>query len=224
MIIAIDGPAGAGKSTVARGVARALGLAFLDTGAMYRAVTLEVLRRGLDPAVEGDCWRVASSLELAFDADGKITIDGAAGEPAIRAEAVTRAVSAVSAHARVRRVIVEHQRRLARAWGGLVAEGRDTTTVVFPHADHKFFLTASPRERARRRALEIGAPERAQAIQAEIEERDRLDSTRAHSPLRQAADAVAIDTDRLDPEGATRAILAHIERSRPAPSPSDPAR
>ena len=214
MILAIDGPAGAGKSTVAKLIARALGLKFLDTGAMYRAVTLEVVRRRLDPASAEGCGQVARELELTFDAQGSILIDGRPGEPAIRSDEVTAAVSTVSAHAPVRESVVAVQRELGRRWGGLVAEGRDTTTVVFPHADYKFFLTASSRVRAARRAAELGAPEREPEIRADIERRDRLDSTRKLAPLMRAPDAVVIDTDPYDAQGVADAILAHVPRSR----------
>jgi cytidylate kinase len=210
MIIAIDGPAGAGKSTVARGVARELGLSFLDTGAMYRAVTLVVIQRGIDPARGEDCGRVARELALSFDAALHIQIDGQAGEPAIRGREVTAAVSTVSAHPAVRRAIVKKQRAIAAASPGLVAEGRDTTTVVFPDADHKFFLIATPKERARRRALELGTPDRAEAIQAEIERRDALDSSRTDSPLVQAQDAVVIDTTGLDAKAVIARVLSAV--------------
>ncbi len=195
MIVAIDGPAGAGKSTVAKSLAKRLGLHFLDTGAMYRAVTLEVLRRGLDPASGRDCAAVAGSIELDFDAQGKVLIGGVSGEPHIRSREVTGLVSAVSAHAEVRDPIVALQRALAARWGGLVAEGRDMTTVVFPDAAHRFFLNASSHERARRRALELGTPEDVERIRAEIERRDALDSTRAIAPLKVGAGVREIDTD-----------------------------
>ena len=214
MILAIDGPAGAGKSTVAREVARALGLVYLDTGAMYRAVTLVALERGIDPARGDDLGRLADELELAFDEDGRITIDGRSGEPAIRSARVTAAVSAVSAHPEVRRAIVRRQRELGRRGAGLVAEGRDTTTVVFPDADFKFYLDASPAERARRRALEIGAPDRAHVIRREIEERDRIDSSRAHSPLRVAPDAIVIQTDGLDAPAVVERVLERVRAGR----------
>ena len=195
MIIAMDGPAGAGKSTVARKVAAAFGLTFLDTGAMYRAVTLAVLERGLDPSDAESCGEVASALVLDFDDDGRVRIDGRPGEPEIRGARVTGLVSTVSAHAPVRTAIVARQRELAARPPGVVAEGRDTTTVVFPAADLKVFLTASPAERARRRAEQEGTPERAAAIERDLERRDHLDSTRAHSPLVRADDAVCVDTE-----------------------------
>ena len=215
MIIAIDGPAGAGKSTVAREVARALGLAYLDTGAMYRAVTLAALARGIDPADGEACARLARELELTFDDGGRILVDGWPGEPAIRSAEVSRSVSAVSAHPGVRRAVVSAQRALA-ARQGLVAEGRDTTTVVFPAADHKFFLTASESERARRRARELGEEHRVGAVRAEIERRDRLDSTRAHSPLTRAPDAELVDTDGRSVAEVVERIL-ELVRERKAP-------
>jgi cytidylate kinase len=214
MIIAIDGPAGAGKSTVARAVAQALGLTYLDTGAMYRAVTLEVLRQGLDPASEEGCARVAQNIQLSFDADGRVQIDGRPGEPAIRSSRVTASVSQVSAHPAVRAAVVREQRRLASR-GGLVAEGRDTTTVVFPDAEHKFFLIASPPERAQRRAAELGTPERRVAIQAELEERDRRDSSRAHSPLVRAPDATVIDSDGLSASEVVQRVLQAVRAAQP---------
>lgn len=197
-IIAIDGPAAAGKSTVAKTVAKELGLTFLDTGAMYRAVTLVVLQRGLDFHDEEACAKVARSIRLTFDARGAIQIDGRPGEPAIRAEEVTRAVSPVSAHPLVRAAVVPLQRLEAERRGGLVAEGRDIGSVVFPDADFKFYLDATSEERARRRVLELGAPERFDEIHEAIRLRDHLDSTRKDSPLTIAKDAIVIRTDGLD--------------------------
>jgi cytidylate kinase len=209
MIIAIDGPAGAGKSTVAREVARALGLVYLDTGAMYRAVTLSALEGGIDPADGEACGRLACELDLTFDQSGHVHIDGRPGEPAIRGAEVTGAVSTVSAHASVRRAVVAMQRALAQS-RGLVAEGRDTTTVVFPDADHKFFLTASESERARRRARELGQENRIESVQDELERRDRQDSSRAHSPLVQAPDAHLVETDGMDVDAVVACILGHV--------------
>jgi cytidylate kinase len=201
MIIAIDGPAGAGKSTVAREVARALGLVYLDTGAMYRAVTLSVLAQAIDPDDGEACGRLARELDLTFDQQGRIRIDGAAGEPAIRGPGVNAAVPPAA--------VVAKQRRLAER-GGLVAEGRDTTTVVFPAADHKFFLTASETERARRRARELGREQALERVRTEIGRRDRLDSTREHSPLQRAPDAVLVETDGLDVRAVVDRILSVV--------------
>lgn len=218
MIIAIDGPAAAGKSSVARGLARELGLTFLDTGAMYRAVTLAVLESDVDPMDEQGCARLARELDLDFDADGHIWIDGKPGEPAIRSREVTRWVSAVSAHRAVRAALVPQQRAQARKRGGIVAEGRDIGTVVFPDADAKIFLVASAEERARRRALQEDSPERFDEILADIQRRDHHDSTRADSPLTRAADAFAIDTDHLDASGVVARALAWIrERAQRGP-------
>lgn len=214
MIVALDGPAGVGKSSVARALARALGFFFLDTGAMYRAVTLAVLERDLEPADATACTRVAEELVLAFDAQGRILLDGRAGEPAIRGPAVTHAVSLVSAHGGVRAAVVARQRELVASTPGVVAEGRDTTTVVFPRATHKFYLSASAAERARRRALQEGTPGRRAEIEAELERRDVLDSTRAHSPLRFTADALRIETDGLTQEQVVARLLAHVRGER----------
>jgi len=212
MIIAIDGPAGSGKSTVAKALAKELGLSFLDSGAMYRAVTLSVLEHDIDPMDGEACAKIARALRLEFDAQGRIHVDGKAAEPAIRGETVTKAVSAVSAHPAVRRAIVPQQRAEAQRRGGIVAEGRDMGSVVFPEADFKFFLTASASERARRRARELEQDERVGEIQTDIELRDHLDSSRKDSPLVKAADAIEVDTDRLDAAGVVAALLARVRR------------
>ena len=217
MIIALDGPAGSGKSTVASRLADELGLAFLDTGAMYRAVALSVLAMGIRPEDAAACAEVARRVRLDFDRSGRILIDGQPGEPDIRSREVTGCVSTVAAHRAVREAVVERQRAIAGRGPGVVAEGRDTTTVVFPMAEHKFFLNASSQERARRRAEQEGTPERAAAIRGEIERRDHLDSTRAVSPLRKAPDAVEIDTDGASVEDVVARILAAIHGSFDGP-------
>ena len=205
MIIAIDGPAAAGKSTIARRLAQELNLAFLDTGAMYRAVTRVALDRDVAPGDAAACARLAREIDLDFDAEGRLSIDGRSAEPGIRAAEVDACVSAVSAHPEVRRAIVPKQRVIASR-RGVVAEGRDIGTVVFPRADHKFFLIASATERARRRAEQIGKPDEQAAIETALRRRDELDSTRADSPLVRAQDAELIDTDELSIEG----VVAHI--------------
>ncbi|MDX6673626.1 MAG: CMP/dCMP kinase [Solirubrobacteraceae bacterium] len=187
MIVAVDGPAGAGKSTVARAAADALGFTYLDSGAMYRAVALGALERKRPPAeVARD-----AAIELG---DGAVRLDGRDVTAAIRAPAVSEAASRVAADPDVRAALVERQRGLM-ATGDWVAEGRDIGTVVAPDAAVKVFLTASPEERARRRAAELGADER--AVLADQALRDERDRTRSHSPLRPAAGAVELDTTGL---------------------------
>lgn len=183
-IIAIDGPAGSGKSTVARAVAERLGWSFLDTGAMYRAVTSEALHRGVDPTDVDAVGRLAAEISLATLP--RVTVEGRDVEEEIRSDAVNRAVSVVAANPQVRRAMVARQREWAAAQPvGTVVEGRDITTVVFPDATLKIYLTASLAERARRRGEEG---------EESVSRRDEADSTRAASPLRQANDAVVVDT------------------------------
>lgn len=217
MIIAIDGPAASGKSTAARSLASRLGLTFLDTGAMYRAVTLVVLDRGIPTSDDSACQIVASSVRLEFDSEGKILIGGMPGEPGIRGPKVTQHVSEVAAHSGVRRAMVRLQRKIAdravEAGGGVVAEGRDTTSVVFPTADLKVFLVASPRVRAERRASEEGHPERADEYEQDLKRRDDFDSSREDSPLTETDDAIRIDTDQLSPEQVLDTI-ADLARAR----------
>jgi cytidylate kinase len=190
-LIAIDGPAGSGKSTVARAVASRLGLAYLDTGAMYRSVAWAALGHGVD-LTDGDALaRLANGLEI--ELGDRVVVDGVDATTEIRGPEVTAVVSAVSAHPAVRAEMVRRQRRWAEEGGGGVVEGRDIGTVVFPHADLKVFLTASEEERARRRQRDERAPD-VDAVAADLARRDTLDSNRAASPLRSAEDAVVIDT------------------------------
>lgn len=200
MVVAIDGPAGAGKSTVARAVAQALGFTFLDSGAMYRCVALARLR---DPAVDP----AALAIELG---DGVVTLDGEDVTDEIRSAAVSEQASVVAADPQVRAALVAQQQALM-ASGDWVAEGRDIGTVVAPHAEVKVYLTASSAERARRRAVQIGGDvsvvEREQAL------RDERDSTREHSPLTAAADAVQLDTTGLDIDAVVARIVALTGRS-----------
>jgi cytidylate kinase len=183
-IIAIDGPAGSGKSTVARAVAHALGWTFLDTGAMYRAVTWEALHEGVDVHDESAMGALAASATIATLP--RVRVNGRDVHDEIRTEPVNVAVSVVAANPLVRHSMVERQRELADAQEvGTVVEGRDIATVVFPHATLKVYLTATLEERSRRRGEE-GAES--------VERRDLADSTRENSPLRQAPDALVLDT------------------------------
>lgn len=204
MVIAIDGPAGAGKSTVARAVAAALGFTYLDSGAMYRCVALAGLERGAaldDPAEIGE---LAGSLRIELGGS-RVELDGREVSAAIRAPAVTDAASRVSVHPAVREAMVAEQRRLI-ATGRYVAEGRDIGTVVSPEAPLKVFLTATPEERARRRAAQSGEDEA--AVLAAQRERDARDEGREHSALRAAADAVEIDTTGLSEAEVVAQVVA----------------
>jgi cytidylate kinase len=190
-VVAIDGPAGSGKSTVARAVANRLGIAYLDTGAMYRSVAFAALAQGVDPGDGETLAKLARGLDIQLGE--RVLVDGEDATAAIRGPEVTAIVSAVAAHPPVRAEMVRRQRRWADEHGGGVAEGRDIGTVVFPDADAKVFLTASEGERARRRQRDDSAPD-VQAVAAALAQRDAVDSTRAASPLRPADDAVVIDT------------------------------
>jgi cytidylate kinase len=197
-VIALDGPSGTGKSTVARRLATRLGARYLDTGAMYRAATVAALRRGVALDDPVGITRVVEAAKIVISTDpeqASITLDGEPVDAEIRAADTTAAVSAVSAVPAVRAILVDAQRELI-ADGGIVVEGRDIGSVVWPTARPKVYLTASPDARARRRALELGADEA--AVAADIERRDTLDSSRAASPLMQAADAIELDTTDLD--------------------------
>jgi CMP/dCMP kinase len=196
MIITIDGPAGAGKSTVARALARRLGFRFLDTGAMYRAVALAALRRGLDWDAPADLARLAQKLDIRTLGE-RILLDGEDVTEAVRTSEVTAVTRYAADNPKVREVLVELQRKLAGS-DDVVTEGRDQGTVAFPNAPCKVFLTASPRERARRRLLDLqsqGEPVTLEQVLAAQERRDREDATRAVGPLAPAADAVMVYTD-----------------------------
>lgn len=205
IVIAIDGPAGAGKSTVGRAVAHRLGLDYLDTGAMYRGVTFGVLRRGLEPGDIESVARVAAAIDMAVSEHG-ITVDGVDASIEIRGPAVTSAVSAVAANSAVRAELVRRQREWVAARGGGVVEGRDIGSVVFPDADLKLYVTASPRVRAERRVAEIGGD--IDDVESSIIERDRKDSSRADSPLIEAGGAVLVDTTGLSISDVVDRVLA----------------
>jgi len=192
LVIAIDGPAGAGKSTVGRALAARLGLDYLDTGAMYRAMTVAAQRRGVPVGDLAEVAAMAPYVEIEIADDGTVVVDGVDCTGVIRSRDVTADVSQIAANPAVRHVLVEQQRAWVRARGGGVVEGRDIGSVVFPDAALKLFVTASPRVRAERRRGEIGG--NVDDIEAAIVARDRFDSTRDHSPLTKTDDAVTIDT------------------------------
>jgi CMP/dCMP kinase len=209
MVIAIDGPAGAGKSTVARGVAKALGFTYLDSGAMYRCVALAALDRGVDLEDGARLGELAWGLDIGFEGDS-IRLDGNPVGGRIRSPEVTIAASHVSVHPQVRQAMVKRQRELI-ASGNYVAEGRDIGTVVSPASPLKVFLTADEEERARRRAADSG--ESVGEVQKAMRDRDRRDQDRADSPLRAADDSVSVDTTDLSPEQVVERI-AELARER----------
>ncbi len=216
----MDGPSGTGKSTVAKRLAERLDAAYLDTGAMYRAVTLAVLRAGVDPGDSAEVLRVAEStdLQLATEVGARASIDGEDVSAEIRGPEVTKNVSAVSAVPKLRERLVALQRRMiseAKAVrGGIVVEGRDIGTVVVPDAALKVYLTASADARAQRRAKQDSAEGRVSTVDAtlaDVERRDRLDSSRAVSPRRPAADAVEVDTTPLDVDGVLDRLMDLVD-------------
>lgn len=211
IVVAVDGPAGAGKSSTAKGVARRLGVRYLDTGAMYRAMAWWMLDAGVDVHDAAEVARRASEpkLEVGTDPDApSVAVDGADVSGPIRSREVTNAVSAVAAVPEVRARLVELQRELVGD-GGIVVEGRDIGTVVLPDADLKIFLTADPAVRARRRAEEglAGVQVAVDQTHQELVRRDERDSNRAVSPLSQAEDAVVVDTTALTLEDVVGRIV-----------------
>jgi CMP/dCMP kinase len=203
IVVAVDGPAGTGKSSVSRGLAHVLQARYLDTGAMYRIATLAVLRAGVDPTNQDavQAAAAAANLSVGHDPDtDRSYLDGEDVSSEIRGNEVTKAVSAVSTVAAVRARLVDLQRSLAAGPGSVVVEGRDIGTVVLPDADVKIFLTASAETRARRRNdqnVAAGLPDDYDSVLADVRRRDHLDSTRAVSPLRAATDAVVVDTSEM---------------------------
>lgn len=209
-VIAIDGPAGAGKSTVAKKVAAATGLPYLDTGAMYRCVAFAVIRDGVDVHDAQRVGQLAESSRIIVEKESAL-IDGDDVSDVIRGQEVTSVVSIIAAHSPVRTAMREQQRAWIRAHGGGVVEGRDIGTVVFPDAMVKIFLTASPEERARRRVLQSGGD--VEAISEAIAERDRLDSSREDSPLRPHEDSVIVDSSVMSIDDVVQ-IIADVFAQR----------
>ena len=220
-VVTIDGPSGVGKSTISRRVAGELGFTYLDTGAMYRAVAYGCMQRGIDPGDEAlvapllDRIRIELLPALSEGDDTRVVLDGEEISNMIRTQEVGMAASAVSALGVVRERLTRLQRRMGAA-GKIVAEGRDTGTVVFPDAAWKFYLDATPEERARRRIGQLrgsGAAVDEEQVLAQIIKRDRDDSERTIAPLRAAPDAVVIDSTRLGPDEVVQRILARIRES-----------
>jgi cytidylate kinase len=211
MIVAIDGPAGAGKSSIARRLAERLGFAFLDTGAMYRAVTLAALRCGLGPGDSEAIARLAEELQIDFDGT-RTLLNGEDVSAAIRTPEVTAAVSLAADNVAVRHILVERQREIARG-RDIVTEGRDQGTVAFPHAECKIFLTASRQERARRRYEELtsrGETITYDEVLAQQDERDRRDAARPVGALIKADDAIEVLTDGLSPDEVEERLEALV--------------
>ncbi|HUF32831.1 MAG TPA: (d)CMP kinase [Acidimicrobiales bacterium] len=207
-VVAIDGPAGSGKSTVARQLAKELGLDYLDTGAMYRAVAFAALRRGIDPSEAAEVARMVPRLEIAVDTAG-VTVDGVDATIEIRGPEVTRAVSTVAANPDVRADLVRRQREWVELRGGGVVEGRDIGTVVFPDAVLKAYLTARLDIRAGRRHQEV-TDLAYEAVAADMARRDSVDSEREVSPLQCADDAVVIDTSDRGVEDIVAELLGKL--------------
>ncbi len=207
-VIAIDGPAGSGKSTIARRLATRLGLEYLDTGAMYRGVTFAALRRGIDPGDDADVARIVADVDLRVESD-RVVVDGVDATIEIRGPEVTRAVSLVAANAGVRAELVRRQREWAAERGGGVMEGRDIGTVVFPDADLKVYLTARPEVRAERRSKEVEDLSY-ETVAADLARRDALDQGREASPLTEADDALVVDTSELSVDEIVEALAAKV--------------
>ena len=209
MVIAIDGPAGSGKSTVAKAVAARLGLDYLDTGAMYRSVAFAALRGGVDPEDAEVVSNLARNIDLQIDTNGTVIVDDVDATIEIRGPEVTRAVSIVAANPDVRKEMRARQRQWVAKRGGGVMEGRDIGTVVFPEARLKVYLDASPEVRAARRSKEVSDLSY-ETVATDLARRDALDQNRTHDPLRTASDAVTIDTSDLTVDQIVDAIMGQL--------------
>ena len=218
IVVAIDGPAGTGKSSVSKGLAQALEARYLDTGAMYRMVTLAVLRAGIEPTDAQAVGRIVSTVQMSvdYDPDGdRYFLAGENVSAEIRGDAVTQAVSAVSSVPAVRTRLVDLQRHMVNGGGNVVVEGRDIGTVVLPDAPVKIFLTASAETRARRRNdqnVASGLPDDYDGVLVDVLRRDHLDSTRTVSPLRAASDAVIVDTSDMTEDEVITHLLTLVKQ------------
>jgi len=212
MIIAIDGPSGSGKSSTAKQIANLLGFVYLDTGAMYRAVSVGVLRSGIDPFDNKAVAAAVKNMSVRFEG-GRVFLDGRDVTLAIREDAANKAVTPVSANPEVRSLLVEKQRAYA-ADHDVVMEGRDIGTVVFPDADYKFYLVADLDIRASRRLKESPDHLSLEEVKADLRRRDEHDAARTHSPLRKADDAIEIDTTTLTFDEQIKKILFYIKEPK----------
>jgi len=219
LVIAVDGPSGAGKSTAAKALALRLGYTFIDTGAMYRALALRALRAGVSLDDEAALAGLLAATAIRLTDGGRgVELDGEDVSQAVRTRELSAAASRVSVHARVRREMVARQQQLGRQ-GGVVLDGRDIGSAVFPDAEVKFYVDAEPAERARRRHAELrerGFAADLAEIEREIRERDLKDTTRDDSPLTRVPGALLVDTTRLTPDQVVEAMLAEVRR-RQAP-------
>jgi len=217
LIIAIDGPAGSGKSTLAKGVAKQLGYLYLDTGAMYRAITWVALKNKVDLSQIKKLQEIASNAKLEFQQVGdqtKVCVNGQDVSEEIREPRISNHVSTVAKVKEVRDCMVAHQRRMGEK-GGVVLEGRDIGTVVFPHADIKFYVVANVQERARRRQIELkemGIEVSLEKLVKDLGQRDFVDQSREVSPLKPAVDAIRIDSTNLTIQEKTDLALSHIQK------------
>ena len=218
MIITIDGPAGSGKSTVARLLAKQLGASFLDTGAMYRAVTLAAMQAGVDMSDEEKLLGALKNSKFQFAAKQNrmlVSIDGVDVTERIRQPEVTANVRYIASAAKLRHKLVQMQRQFAAGKEKIITEGRDQGTVAFPDADVKFFLTAEPGERAGRRQKQLwtkGSGQSLEQVQRAIQQRDKRDWNRTVAPLRPAADAIVLDTTDLSIKEVVKKLLEHVEK------------